>query len=105
MLEIRNIDVYYGDVQVVWDISFEVKQGEVVALIGANGAGKSTTLKTVSGLLKPKKGEILFNGTSLHTVEAYHRIDHLIRLRELQDETGGFQTFIPLAFHPDNTGL
>jgi len=75
VLEIRNIDVYYGDVQVIWDISFEVKQGEVVALIGANGAGKSTTLKTVSGLLKPRKGEILFNGASLHTVEAYHRID------------------------------
>lgn len=75
MLEIRKIDVYYGDVQVIWDISFEVKQGEVVALIGANGAGKSTTLKTVSGLLKPKNGQILFNGTSLHTVEPYHRID------------------------------
>jgi aminodeoxyfutalosine synthase len=40
-----------------------------------------------------------------HIEQAYHRIDHLIRLRELQDETGGFQTFIPLAFHPDNTGL
>jgi branched-chain amino acid transport system ATP-binding protein len=75
VLEIRNIDVYYGDVQVIWDISFEVKQGEVVALIGANGAGKSTTLKTVSGLLQPRTGEILFNGTSLHKVEAYHRID------------------------------
>jgi branched-chain amino acid transport system ATP-binding protein len=75
VLEIRNIDVFYGDVQVIWDITFEVKEGEVVALIGANGAGKSTTLKTVSGLLKPRTGEILFNGTSLHTVEAFHRID------------------------------
>jgi ABC-type branched-subunit amino acid transport system ATPase component len=54
VLEVRNIDVFYGDVQVVWDISFDVKQGEVVALIGANGAGKSTTLKTVSGLLRPR---------------------------------------------------
>ncbi len=75
MLEVRNIDVSYGDVQVIWDISFDVQQGEVVALIGANGAGKSTTLKTVSGLLRPRKGSVLFNGEDLVRVEAYHRID------------------------------
>ena len=75
MLEVRNIDVYYGDVQVLWDVSFEVKQGEVVALIGANGAGKSTSLKTVSGLLRPRKGDVSFKGTSLATVEAYRRIE------------------------------
>src|SRR5574340_1784909 len=75
VLEVRNIDVSYGDVQVIWDISFNVKLGEVVALIGANGAGKSTTLKTVSGLLKPRKGSVLFNGEDLAQVEAYHRID------------------------------
>jgi len=75
VLEVRNIDVFYGDVQVVWDISFDVKQGEVVALIGANGAGKSTTLKTVSGLLKPRKGSVSFNEEDLAQVEAYHRID------------------------------
>jgi len=75
VLEVRNIDVFYGDVQVVWDISFDVKEGEVVALIGANGAGKSTTLKTVSGLLIPRKGSISFNGEDLGVVEAYYRID------------------------------
>jgi len=75
VLEVRNIDVYYGDVQVLWDVSFEVKQGEVVALIGANGAGKSTSLKTVSGLLRPRKGDVSFKGTSLATVEAYRRIE------------------------------
>jgi branched-chain amino acid transport system ATP-binding protein len=75
VLEVRNIDVFYGDVQVVWDISFDVKQGEVVALIGANGAGKSTTLKTVSGLLRPRKGSVSFNGEDLAAVEAYYRID------------------------------
>ena len=75
MLEIRNIDCFYGDVQVLWDISFEVKQGEVVALIGANGAGKSTTLKTISGLLRPRSGSILFNGTPIHTVEAFKLIE------------------------------
>ena len=75
MLEIRNIDVFYGDVQVLWDISFEVKQGEVVALIGANGAGKSTTLKTISGLLRPRKGGILLNDTPIHTVAAYKLVE------------------------------
>jgi len=75
VLEVRNIDVFYGDVQVVWDISFDVKQGEVVALIGANGAGKSTTLKAVSGLLRPRKGSVAFDGEDLAMVEAFHRID------------------------------
>jgi branched-chain amino acid transport system ATP-binding protein len=75
VLEVRNIDVYYGDVQVVWDVSFDVKPGEVVALIGANGAGKSTTLKTISGLLYPRRGNIHFNGTSLQTVEPHQRVD------------------------------
>jgi branched-chain amino acid transport system ATP-binding protein len=75
MLEVRNIDVYYGDVQVIKDISFTVGQGEVVALIGANGAGKSTTLKTISGLLRPKKGEILFEGRPIHDVKPYNLIE------------------------------
>ena len=69
MLEIKHIDVFYGDVQVLWDISFEVKTGEIVALIGANGAGKSTTLKTISGILRPKKGEIRFNDVPLDKLE------------------------------------
>jgi len=75
MLEVKNIDVFYGDVQVIWDISFEVKQGEIVALIGANGAGKSTTLKTISGILRPRNGEILFNDIPLHKVEPYRLIE------------------------------
>jgi branched-chain amino acid transport system ATP-binding protein len=75
VLEIKNIDVYYGDVQVIWDISFEVKQGEIVALIGANGAGKSTTLKTISGILRPRKGEILFNDIPINKVEPYRLIE------------------------------
>jgi branched-chain amino acid transport system ATP-binding protein len=75
VLEVRNIDVFYGDVQVVWDISFEVKQGEVVALIGANGAGKSTTLKTVSGLLRPSSGEVLFRGQPIHAIAPFHLIE------------------------------
>ncbi len=75
MLELKNIDVFYGDVQVVWNVSFEVRQGEIVALIGANGAGKSTTLKTVSGLLRPRSGSILFEGESIHIIPPYALIE------------------------------
>jgi branched-chain amino acid transport system ATP-binding protein len=71
VLEVRNIDVYYGDVQVVWDVSFSVRKAEVVAMIGANGAGKSTILKTISGLLRPRRGEILFEDAVIHRVEPY----------------------------------
>lgn len=67
MLEARGLDVFYGDVQVLWDVSFEVKQGEIVALIGANGSGKTTTLATVSSLLKPRKGSVEYEGKPIHT--------------------------------------
>jgi branched-chain amino acid transport system ATP-binding protein len=75
VLEVKGIHVFYGDVQVLWDVSFNVNQGEVVALIGANGAGKSTSLKTVSGLLRPRMGEVVFNGEPIHTVEPYRLIE------------------------------
>jgi branched-chain amino acid transport system ATP-binding protein len=67
MLRVDGIDVAYGDVQVLWDVSFEVKQGEIVALIGANGSGKSTTLATISSLLKPRKGGVYYEGAPIHT--------------------------------------
>lgn len=62
MLEVRNIDVFYDDVQAVWDVSFDVADREVVTLIGANGAGKTTVLKTLCGLMTPRRGQILFDG-------------------------------------------
>ncbi len=65
MLEVSGIDVFYGDLQVLWDVSFEVRDKEILVLVGANGAGKSTTLKTISGLLKPRKGTISFDGVRL----------------------------------------
>ncbi len=74
MLEIAHIDVFYGDVQVIWDVSFEVNQREIVALIGANGAGKSTTMKTIAGLLRPRTGSVIFNGMPIHAVEPFQRI-------------------------------
>jgi branched-chain amino acid transport system ATP-binding protein len=71
MLEVKNIDVGYKGVQVIWGVSLEVKEGEIVAFVGANGAGKSTVLKTISGAIKVMSGEIIFNGESLVNVPAH----------------------------------
>ncbi len=76
MLTVNNIDVYYGDLQVLWDVSFEVHEGEILVLIGANGAGKSTTIKTVSSLLTPQKGTIELNGTRLDHHPPHEIIQH-----------------------------
>lgn len=65
MLKIKNLNMGYGDMQVLWDVSFEVNDGEIVVLVGANGTGKSSTLKTISGLQKPNSGSIDFNDKSL----------------------------------------
>ena len=75
MLEINNIEVFYGDVQVIWNVSFNVNRGEIVALIVANGAGKSTILRTISGILRPKKGEIFFEGKPIYTLDAFKLIE------------------------------
>jgi len=75
MLEVEAIDVFYGDLQVLWGVSFEVHEGETVVLIGANGAGKSTTLKTISALLTPAKGRILLEGQPIHTRKPYEIIE------------------------------
>jgi branched-chain amino acid transport system ATP-binding protein len=71
MLKIEKINVFYGAIHALKDISFEVNQGEIVTLIGANGAGKSTTLKTISGLLTPKTGTVEFLGQSLVGMPAH----------------------------------
>ncbi|MBQ6421354.1 MAG: ABC transporter ATP-binding protein [Clostridia bacterium] len=71
MLEVNGINVYYGSIHAIKDISFEVNQGEIVTLIGANGAGKSTTLQTISGLLRSRTGSILFEGKSLGGIPAH----------------------------------
>ncbi|MFZ0242619.1 MAG: ABC transporter ATP-binding protein [Desulfobacterales bacterium] len=65
-LELQSIDVFYGDVQVIYDLSLTIEEGEVVSIIGSNGAGKSTLLKTISGLMAPARGDILFEGLAIH---------------------------------------
>ena len=74
MLKVDNINVYYGNIHAIKDVSFEVNDGEIVALIGANGAGKSTSLKTVSGLLPSRTGSISFLGSPIDRVPAHKRV-------------------------------
>ncbi|MBQ7359336.1 MAG: ABC transporter ATP-binding protein [Lachnospiraceae bacterium] len=71
MLEVKELQVYYGVIQALKDVSFEVNQGEVIALIGANGAGKTTTLHTVTGLLPAKHGSIIFEGVDITKMPAH----------------------------------
>jgi branched-chain amino acid transport system ATP-binding protein len=71
MLEVRDLEVAYGQIVAVKKISFSVEQGQVVSLIGTNGAGKTTTLRTISGLLRPTSGEILFQGERIEQVAAH----------------------------------
>ncbi len=71
MLEIKDLEVYYGMIQAIKGISFEVNQGEVIALIGANGAGKTTTLQTITGMLQAKAGSIIFEGKDITRVPGH----------------------------------
>ena len=76
LLEVNDINVYYGAIHAIKGISFSVDEGEVVTLIGANGAGKSTTLNTVAGLLRPREGSIHFGGKDLARVHASDMVKH-----------------------------
>ena len=71
MLEVKDLEVYYGVIQAIKGISFHVDKGEVIALIGANGSGKTTTLHTVTGLISPKNGHVLFEGKDITKVPAH----------------------------------
>jgi branched-chain amino acid transport system ATP-binding protein len=71
LLEIENLNTYYGHVHALKGIALTVDEGEIVTLIGANGAGKSTTLRTISGLLRPREGRVVFQGEELNHVPAY----------------------------------
>jgi branched-chain amino acid transport system ATP-binding protein len=75
MLDVKNIDVYYDDAQALWDVSFSVNQGEIVTLVGSNGAGKSTTLKAISGLVPPSSGEIRLEGNRIDRAPAHSIVE------------------------------
>jgi len=76
MLEARRLDVLLGDYQVLWHARCAVAAGEIVALLGPNGAGKSTLMNSISGLLRPRAGEIVFDGHAITTVPAHERVSH-----------------------------
>lgn len=75
LLKVDNIHVSYGSFQALHGISLEVNEGEIVALLGSNGAGKSTTIKTISGQLSPTKGDIFFNGTNITKMPIHKRVE------------------------------
>ena len=75
MLRLEGIDAFYGDLQALADVSLEVREGEIVALVGANAAGKSTTLRVISGLVVPRRGRVLLGGDDLTHVPAHARVD------------------------------
>ncbi|MEW6664503.1 MAG: ABC transporter ATP-binding protein [Thermodesulfobacteriota bacterium] len=75
MLDASHIDVFYGDFQALWDVSFTVEEGRIVTLIGGNGAGKSTVLKTVAGLLKPSRGRVRFRGAGMERKPPYKMVE------------------------------
>jgi branched-chain amino acid transport system ATP-binding protein len=80
LLEVRCIDVFYGDFQALFGVSLRVNPGEVAAVIGANGAGKSTLLKTIAGMMPPRRGDILFDGTAIGTRPAFEVVARGIAL-------------------------
>ena len=71
MLKVSNIDTFYGSLQVLWDISIEIAAGEIVAIIGANGSGKSSLLNTISGMIHPVKGSVLFDGREITALDPF----------------------------------
>jgi branched-chain amino acid transport system ATP-binding protein len=87
LLAAEHIDVAYGDFQVLWDVSAHVGEGEIVALLGPNGAGKSTLMNTVSGLLRPRRGRVVFDGRRIDTLAAHQvvgeGIAHVLERRRL----------------------
>jgi branched-chain amino acid transport system ATP-binding protein len=94
LLEVRDINVYYGAIHALQGISFHVDEGEIVTLIGANGAGKSTTLKTISGLLRPRMGNIRFDGRELTILPA----EDIVKQGVVQIPEGR-KIFGPLTVH------
>jgi branched-chain amino acid transport system ATP-binding protein len=104
LLEIKNLDVSYGPIRVVWGVSFGVNRGSVVSLIGPNGAGKTTTLKAIAGLLPARTGKILFCGEDVTKWPPHKRIRHRLSLipegRQLWPRMTVEENLLMGAFHP-----
>ena len=75
ILSLEGIDVYYGEVQALFDVSIDVFDGEIVSIIGSNGAGKTTTMRSIMGLRSPKKGKITFDGQEIHKLSTHKIVD------------------------------
>jgi branched-chain amino acid transport system ATP-binding protein len=104
MLEVEGLSVSYGDFQVLWDVSLEVRTGEIVALLGPNGAGKSTLLNSVSGLVRPAGGRIVFDGRRMDGLPAHQRVGlglaHVLERRRLFPYLTVRQNLLLGAYHP-----
>ena len=102
MLEVKDLQVYYGVIQALKGISFHVNQGEVIALIGANGAGKTTTLQTLTGILSPKSGSIVFEGKDLTRTPAHKIVEmgmaHVPEGRRVFADMSGYENLLLGAY-------
>ena len=87
LLQVKNIDDAYDEFQVIWDVSISIDQGEMVALLGPNGSGKSTILNSISNLIQPKNGEVLFDNKKIHLLPTYMRtklgLSHVLERRRV----------------------
>lgn len=104
MLELKDLDVFYGDAQALWDVSLYVEDGEIVTLLGSNGSGKTTTLKTISGIIHPQKGSIQLNETRIDRIPPYEivlkGVAHIPEGRRLFPNMTVLETLIIGAFIP-----
>jgi len=110
MLEVKNIEVSYGPVNVVKGISFEIEAGSIVTILGANGAGKTTILRTISGLIEPEKGTVAFEGKSIHGLEPEEivkmGISHVPEGREVFPDLTVYKNLMMGAFtRSDSRGI
>jgi len=108
MLEIKGLDVHYGRIQALWDVSFTIREGESVALLGANGAGKTTILKVISGLLRASRGQISFRGRAIDRLPPDKRVG--LGLVQVPERRRVFplmtvwENLLLGGFHPVNRG-
>ena len=75
MLKLQNVNLFYGEIQALWDLSFEIKEGQIAALLGANAAGKSSTINAISGIEKVSSGEITFFGKEIHKMSPHEIVE------------------------------